>query len=68
MLERLRVWRGAEARERGVPPFFIAKEAILHEIVLRQPGSLDELAAIKGFGPAKLDSFGAAILAIVAEA
>jgi ATP-dependent DNA helicase RecQ len=68
LLERLRAWRSAEARERAVPPYIIAKDAMLHEVVLRQPGSLDELAAIKGFGPAKLDSFGAALLAIVAEA
>jgi hypothetical protein len=39
---------------------------MLHDVVLRQPGSPEELAAIKGFGPAKLASFGEAILALVA--
>ena len=66
LLERLRAWRSAEARERAVPPYIIAKDAMLHDVVLRQPGSPEELAAIKGFGPAKLASFGEAILALVA--
>jgi superfamily II DNA helicase RecQ len=66
LLERLREWRSAEARERAVPPYIIAKDAMLQEVVLRQPASHDELLAIKGFGPAKIASFGDAILALVA--
>jgi len=66
LLERLREWRSAEARERSVPPYIIAKDAMLQEVVLRQPASHDELLAIKGFGPTKIASFGDAILALVA--
>ncbi|HEY8602376.1 MAG TPA: HRDC domain-containing protein, partial [Thermomicrobiales bacterium] len=66
LLERLREWRSAEARERAVPPYIIAKDAMLQEVALRQPASHDELLAIKGFGPTKIASFGDAILALVA--
>ena len=39
-----------------------------HAIAALQPTSLDELAAIKGIGPSKLQLYGAALLAAVAAA
>ena len=68
LLEQLRAWRNAEARERAVPSYIIAKDLMLFEVALRQPASAAELEAIKGFGPAKVASFGDAILALVANA
>lgn len=65
LLERLKEWRTAEARERAVPPYIIAKDAQLRDVALQLPATSEELRAIKGFGPAKVDTFGAAILALV---
>jgi len=65
LLERLKTWRSAEARERAVPPYIIAKDAQLRDVALQLPATPEELQAIKGFGPAKVDTFGEAILALV---
>lgn len=65
LLARLKEWRGAEARERAVPPYIIAKDAQLRDVALQLPTTPDALLAIKGFGPAKVDTFGTAILALV---
>ena len=65
LFERLKAWRGAEARERAVPPYIIAKDALLRDVATQLPATPEELQAIKGFGPAKVDTFGEAILALV---
>jgi len=65
LLERLKAWRSAEARARAVPPYIIAKDALLRDVALQLPATPEELQAIKGFGPAKVDTFGEAILALV---
>ena len=41
-------------------------DTALHAIAALQPSSLDELSAIKGIGPSKLQQYGAALLAAVA--
>ncbi len=67
LLERLKAWRTAEARERAVPPYIIAKDSLLRDVATQLPATPEELQAIKGFGPAKVDTFGEAILALVNE-
>ena len=67
LLERLKAWRSAEARERDVPAYIIAKDSLLRDVATQLPATPAELQAIKGFGPAKVDTFGAAILALVNE-
>ncbi len=66
LLERLRAWRTAEARERAIPPYIIAHDRQLREVTLRLPASHEELLAIKGFGAAKVDTYGDAILGLIA--
>ncbi|HKB93054.1 MAG TPA: ATP-dependent DNA helicase UvrD2 [Gaiellaceae bacterium] len=63
--ERLRAWRLERAREDGVPPYVIFHDAVLHAIADAQPGSLGELSQIAGVGPAKLERYGAAVLALL---
>jgi superfamily II DNA helicase RecQ len=46
----------------------VLADKALHDITLARPTSLDELAAIKGVGPAKLQQYGAAILGVIADA
>jgi ATP-dependent DNA helicase UvrD/PcrA len=63
--ERLRAWRLERAREDGVPPYVIFHDTVLHAIADAQPASLGELAQIAGVGPAKLERYGAAVLALL---
>lgn len=65
---RLRAWRSEQARESGKPAYVIFHDATLHDIALHLPASLDELAAIPGVGERKLETYGEAVLAVVAEA
>jgi ATP-dependent DNA helicase RecQ len=67
LLTRLKAWRAAQARERAIPPYIIAHDRQLRDVALHQPANTEELLKIKGFGPAKVDTYGDEILAIVAE-
>jgi DNA helicase-2/ATP-dependent DNA helicase PcrA len=63
--EKLRAWRLERAREDGVPPYVVFHDKVLHEIAATQPRSLGELSQIAGVGPAKLDRYGADVLALL---
>jgi ATP-dependent DNA helicase RecQ len=67
VFERLRAWRGATAKEQGVPAYVIFHDATLREIATRKPAGLDELAAISGIGENKLAKYGEGVLATLAE-
>ena len=61
--ERLRAWRAGVAREQGVPAYVVFHDATLRDMAVRRPTSLDELASIGGVGAAKLERYGAGVLA-----
>ena len=63
--EKLRAWRLERARADGVPPYVVFHDRVLHEIAATQPMSLGELSQIPGVGPAKLERYGEAVLALV---
>ncbi len=63
---RLREWRREMAREQSVPAYVIFSDATLAVIADRRPASTAELAGVPGVGPAKLDRYGAAVLALCA--
>ena len=63
----LRAWRRETANEKGVPAYVILHDASLREIAARRPATLDELGAIPGLGVKKLEAYGEALLAVVAE-
>ncbi|HEY2205097.1 MAG TPA: DNA helicase RecQ [Pseudonocardia sp.] len=67
VFERLRAWRGATAKEQGVPAYVIFHDATLREIATRMPGSLAELGTISGIGENKLAKYGEGVLATLAE-
>ena len=56
------------ARAAGRNAFHVFSDATLHEIASRRPQTMDELAAIKGVGPKKLQQYGPAILAMTQAA
>jgi ATP-dependent DNA helicase RecQ len=67
VFERLRAWRGATAKEQGVPAYVIFHDATLREIATRRPASLDDLGTISGIGENKLAKYGEGVLATLAR-
>ena len=67
LLDRLRAWRAATAKERNVPAYVIFHDATLRDIAHQRPDSIEELATISGVGDRKLDAYGEDILALLAE-
>ena len=67
ILERLRSWRAATARERNVPAYVIFHDATLRDIAHQRPRSIQDLATISGVGDRKLDAYGEDILTLLAE-
>ncbi|WP_019631829.1 DNA helicase RecQ [Actinomadura atramentaria] len=68
VFELLRAWRGATAKEQGVPAYVIFHDATLREIATVRPSSLAELGAISGIGENKLAKYGEQVLAVLADA
>ena len=66
LFERLRAWRGAAAKEQGVPAYVIFHDATLRQVAAQVPATLDELATVSGVGEAKLAKYGQQILDVVA--
>jgi len=60
--ERLRAWRGATAKEQGVPAYVVFHDATLRQIAAQAPTTLAELGAISGIGENKLAKYGQQIL------
>jgi ATP-dependent DNA helicase RecQ len=67
LFERLRAWRRAEAARQAVPPYVIFHDATLAAIAKARPAAAFELTRIDGVGQGKLDRYGPAVLAVVAE-
>ncbi len=65
LYERLRAWRLETARVSGNAPYVIFHDKALKRIAANRPANLEELAAIKGIGPAKLERYGQSVLAIL---
>ncbi|MDR0945566.1 MAG: DNA helicase RecQ, partial [Bifidobacteriaceae bacterium] len=66
LFERLRAWRAGVARERGVPAYVIFHDATLRAVAEQRPRDRTELGGISGIGAAKLESYGDAVLGVVA--
>jgi len=68
LVERLREWRRETARDAGVPAYVVFPDETLWSIAAQRPASTEGLARIPGLGPGRLDRYGAAVLALCAEA
>jgi len=66
LFDALRAWRTDRAREEQMPAYVVASDETLAAIAAARPVSLAALERVKGIGPAKLDKYGADIVAIVA--
>jgi DNA helicase-2/ATP-dependent DNA helicase PcrA len=61
----LRTWRSERSRADGVPAFVVLNDKHLEGIAERHPADLTALRACPGIGPAKLESYGDEILAVL---
>ncbi|WP_194925407.1 DNA helicase RecQ [Catenulispora pinisilvae] len=68
VFEKLRAWRGATAKEQGVPAYVIFHDATLRQIATQAPSSLGQLGTINGVGENKLAKYGQPILDVLGEA
>jgi len=64
--DRLRMWRGQRAAERGVEADVVLTNEALLTIARGAPTSLKSLAELAVMGPWKLEEYGADVLAVVA--
>jgi ATP-dependent DNA helicase RecQ len=62
---RLRRWRSELAKKSGAPAFTVFPDSAMRGIVQEKPKNMEALYRVKGLGPAKVEKFGAEILAIV---
>jgi ATP-dependent DNA helicase RecQ len=67
LFEALRQKRTELARAQNVPPYVIFHDRTLVELAAARPASRAEMARIPGVGEAKLDRYGPAFLAVIAE-
>ena len=67
VFEELRAWRGATAKEQGVPAYVVFNDATLRSIAATAPSSLAELAGISGVGESKLAKYGEVILELLGQ-
>jgi ATP-dependent DNA helicase RecQ len=65
LYEALRLWRLAESKGQGIPPYVIFHDSVLREIASVKPATLDELASIKGVGASKLERYGRHVLGVL---
>ena len=66
LYETLKRWRLETAKAEERPAYVIFHNSTLAEIVRRGPRSREELAAVPGVGPAKLERYGDEVLAVLA--
>jgi len=65
LFERLRSWRGEQARQQRVPAYVVLHNSHLEEISARKPRTIHELGAIKGVGLRRAARYGEELLALV---
>jgi ATP-dependent DNA helicase RecQ len=61
---RLKAWRATEAKRLGVPAFVVLHDHTLNALAQARPANPNQLLAVDGIGPAKVEKFGETILAL----
>ena len=65
LFERLKRWRGEQARQQQVPAYVVLHNSHLEEIAARKPQTIHELGSIKGIGLRRAARYGEELLALV---
>jgi DNA helicase-2/ATP-dependent DNA helicase PcrA len=66
LLDRLKSWRSATAKQQKVPTYVVFTDATLTAIAEHRPADVAALVDIPGIGAGKLDRYGPDVLALVA--
>ncbi len=66
--DALKAWRSDVAREKALPAYVVFHDATLAAMAAAEPTTLAGLGQISGVGAKKLESYGADILRVLAEA
>jgi DNA helicase-2/ATP-dependent DNA helicase PcrA len=64
-VDRLREWRLERARERAVPAYVIFTDATMEALAEALPSTPEELLAISGIGPDKVERYGDDLIAVL---
>ena len=67
LFQALRQKRLEIARAQNLPPYVIFHDKTLIELAAARPASRSEMASVPGVGEAKLERYGPAFLAVIAE-
>ena len=65
LFQELRALRRALAAEKGLPAFCVFPDAVLRQLSEIRPQDEDELLAVPGIGPKKLEQYGEAFLKVL---
>jgi ATP-dependent DNA helicase RecQ len=65
--DRLKEWRKNRSQQNEVPAFVICSDRTLNDLVDKRPKDLDELSAVFGFGPKKVEMLGPEVLEVLKE-
>jgi ATP-dependent DNA helicase RecQ len=68
LFEALRAWRRERAAREDVPAFVVLHDSTLLALAAARPRDRAALAEVPGIGAAKLERFGAELLAVMEEA
>ena len=62
LADRLKEWCSAEAKRLRLPPYFILNDRTLRRVAATRPRTMNQLLAVDGMEPSKVEKFRAAIL------
>jgi ATP-dependent DNA helicase RecQ len=65
LFEKLKRWRGEQARRQQVPAYVVLHNSHLEEIAARKPRTIHDLGTIKGIGLRRAARYGEDLLALV---
>jgi ATP-dependent DNA helicase RecQ len=68
LVARLRAWRDAKRQELNLPAYMVLANGVLDDLARTRPQTPDDLCAVKGMGPRKVEQFGAELLEILTAA
>ena len=67
LLGRLKTWRAAEAKRRGVPAYVIFHDSTLEALAVVRPSDRGALRTVRGVGPAKMEEYAEDLLKLLAR-
>jgi ATP-dependent DNA helicase RecQ len=67
LLRRLKTWRAAEARRRGVPAYVVFHDSTLEALAIVRPRDRGALLSVRGIGPTKVETYGQDLLKVLAD-